>query len=471
MGNKRFKNLFINTILFGIGQFGTTFLGILLVPIYTNCMTKAEYGTADLLINMAAMLLPIVTVCIADGVIKFAFDGRHNVNEVFSVSFFVCFIGIIFSILLYPIIYKYGQITEYILFFYLMLFTNILNNLFLAITKALNQIKTFTIISLIKTLVMLGSNIITLKVFDIGVKGYLFSYIISNIVAVIGCIIADKLYSRIRIRNLKKSVLKEMTLFSLPLIPNNISGWAMNSIDRYMLTYMLDASYNGLYSVAHKIPSIVTMFSSVFNQAWNFSALEEQKSKDSKEYYRSVFKIYSSYMFILSSMVLLVIKPVMLIWVGEEFKEAWMYAPYLLIAVIFSCLTGFYVPLFVTAEKTNMLFVSTLAGAITNIVLNAVLIPVWQINGASLATVITHFVVWFIRGAVIEKYTKVGLNRKKAYCNAGLLMIQGTLLIFSGTYWYISQVIMVGIVLLVNLKEINVLLKKFKPLLKQLKKH
>ena len=176
-------------------------------------------------------------------------------------------------------------------------------------------------------------------------------------------------------------------------------------------------------------------------------------------------------MFILSSMVLLVIKPVMLIWVGEEFKEAWMYAPYLLIAVIFSCLTGFYVPLFVTAEKTNMLFVSTLAGAITNIVLNAVLIPVWQINGASLATVITHFVVWFIRGAVIEKYTKVGLNRKKAYCNAGLLMIQGTLLIFSGTYWYISQVIMVGIVLLVNLKEINVLLKKFKPLLKQLKKH
>ena len=176
-------------------------------------------------------------------------------------------------------------------------------------------------------------------------------------------------------------------------------------------------------------------------------------------------------MFILSSMVLLVIKPVMLVWVGEEFREAWMYAPYLLIAVIFSCLTGFYVPLFVTAEKTNLLFVSTLSGAITNIVLNAVLIPIWQINGASLATVITHFVVWIIRGTLIEKYAKVGLDRKKAYCNSALLMIQGTMLIFSGTYWYLPQIIMVGMIILVNLKEINVLLEKFKPMLKKLKKH
>lgn len=469
MQGNRFKNLFINTILFAIGQFGTTLLGILLVPLYTNYMTTDQYGTADLVTNLASMLLPVVTICITDGVIKFSLDGEHNVRKIFSVSFYTCLVGIVVSLAAYPLIYKYGKIPEYIVLFYLILSTNILNNLFLAYTKALRNLKLYTGLALLRTLTMLVSNIIMLTVLHAGVQGYLFSYVIANIVVISAAFVFNKLWQKISIKYVDKETSKEMVLFSLPLVPNNFSGWAMSSMDKYMLTYMMGASYNGLYTVAHKIPSVVSMFSSVFNQAWNYSALEEQKSKDHNEYYRTVFRIYSSYLFIIASAVLCVIKPIMLVWVGDKFKQAWMYSPYLLIAIIFSCFTGFYVPLFVMAEKTNHLFISTLIGAIVNGVLNMILIPLWGINGASLATVLTHFTVWTLRGIIIEKRTEVKLDKRKAYINSIFLMAQGTLLIFINQFWFIPQVICLLGVLVVNKNEIVAILHRVSHMIKKVK--
>lgn len=460
MKEKRFKRLFVNTILFAIGQFGTTILGVVLVPLYTNCMTTVEYGNADLVLNLASMLLPIVTLSIMDGIIKFTLDGEHDEKTVFSVSFFICMLGLVFSCIGYPFIYKYGYIAEYIFFFYLILGTNILNNLFLAYTKALQNIRLYTVLALLRTFTMLISNIVMLTILNVGVKGYLLSYIIANVASCAGAFIYNKLWTKISVMNISKETTKEMVLFSLPLIPNNFSGWAMTSMDKYMLTYLMGAGYNGLYTVAHKIPSVVNMFSSVFNQAWNYSALEEQQSSDYKIYYRTVFRIYSSYMFILASAVLCIVRPVMLLWVGSEFKQAWRYSPYLLISIIFSCFGGFYVPLFVTVKKTNHLFISTMIGTIVNGVLNWKMIPLWGINGASFSTVVTHFTVWLIRGIIIEKYTSIGLNKYKAYVNAILLMTQSTLLIFSGHRWFILQTISLCVILIFNRAEVKVLIEK-----------
>lgn len=454
MKEKRYKRLFVNTILFAIGQFGTTILGVILVPLYTNYMSTAEYGIADLVLNLASMMLPIVTLSIMDGIVKFSLDGEHDSKQVFGISFLVCMVGIGLVCIGSPLVYKYGQIEEYTFFFYLILITNIFNNLFLAYTKALQNIKWYTVLALLRTLTMLVSNIVMLTIFKLGIKGYLSSYIIANAVSCAGAFICNKLWANMNICHIDRENMKEMVLFSLPLIPNNFSGWAMTSMDKYMLTYMMGAGYNGLYTVAHKIPSVVNMFSSVFNQAWNYSALEEQQSDDYKKYYKGVFRIYSSYLFILASAVLCIIRPVMLIWVGSEFRQAWRYSPYLLIAIIFSCFEGFYVPLFVTTQKTNFLFISTLIGAIVNFVLNWRLIPLWGINGASLATVITHFTVWAVRGIIIEKYTNIGLNKFKAYINTILLMAQSTILILSGNSWFIFQTVSFCAMLIFNKDEI-----------------
>lgn len=450
----RLKRLFNNTLLFALGQFGSTFVSFLLVPLYTNYLTTAEYGKADLVINLTNLLLPLITICITDGVMKFSLDGDHSINQVFTCSFSICLIGFVSSILLFKIIYDYGKVSEYIILFYLILFSRIFYNLVLSYIKSLQKLKLYAIIAIINTVIACVSNIVLLMLVHAGVNGYLTAYVIANTVSIIIASISIRVWKYIKPGYYSNSTLREMSTFSAPLIPNNISNWAMNSMDKYMITYMYDVSYNGVYSVAHKFPSIISMLSAVFNQAWNYSALEEQKNKDYQNYYRQVFLLYSSYMFILASMIMCVIRPIVITWVGTEFSDAWQYTPYLFISTIFSCLTGFYVPLFVIAKKTSSLFISTVAGAVVNLVLNMILIPIWGINGASFATVISYLTVWIIRGELINKYIRVELDKWKAYVNGILLLAQGTILICVDKYYILFQLLFLIIILAFNKKQI-----------------
>lgn len=455
MGKGSYRKLLINTLMFAIGQFGTSILSFFLVPLYTNCMSRSEFGTADLVLGLSGMFMPVVSICITDGIVKFSLDGKHDRKQVFSVSFIVCLAGSLISFAAYPLVYRYGRIPEYMLLFYMILITSIFSNLLLLYIKALQKLSTFTVIALVKTLTMLVANIVSLRVLNLGVNGYLWSYVLSNVVGCVLAVIMGKLYRYLSIKNVTSGLVKEMTAFSLPLIPNQASISAMSSMDRYMLTYILDSGYNGIYSIAHKLPSVVSMFSSVFNQAWNYSALENQTETNKKEYYQNIFKIYGCYMFVAASAVMLLLRPVMMVWVGDDFKEAWQYSPFLLVGVVFSCFTGFYVPLFVACEKTGTLFISTLSGAVVNFVLNLILIPVWGINGASFASAVTYITVWLIREFMVRKYAGVHFDNRKALLNALLLFVQAAALMYVSQYRFLIQVLFLAVMTVLNLKEIK----------------
>ena len=47
----------------------------------------------------------------------------------------------------------------------------------------------------------------------------------------------------------------------------NIGWWINNVSDRYIVTWICGLAANGVYSVAYKIPSLLSMFQQIFNQA------------------------------------------------------------------------------------------------------------------------------------------------------------------------------------------------------------
>ena len=66
-----YKNLISNTVLFGISTFGARFLTFLLTPFYTRVLSGTEYGITDLLIQTGNLIIPIASVGIANGVIRY----------------------------------------------------------------------------------------------------------------------------------------------------------------------------------------------------------------------------------------------------------------------------------------------------------------------------------------------------------------------------------------------------------------
>ena len=56
------KSLAKNIIIFAIGSFSSKLLQFLLIPFYTRVLTNSEYGTIDILQNIATLLIPIISL-------------------------------------------------------------------------------------------------------------------------------------------------------------------------------------------------------------------------------------------------------------------------------------------------------------------------------------------------------------------------------------------------------------------------
>ena len=65
----KYKSLLKDTAIFAVGNMGSKMILFLLVPLYTNCLTKEEYGISELVFTLAQLLTPFFTVAIHEAIL------------------------------------------------------------------------------------------------------------------------------------------------------------------------------------------------------------------------------------------------------------------------------------------------------------------------------------------------------------------------------------------------------------------
>ena len=68
----RLKRLFGNTVVFTAGKFISKLLVFLMMPLYTACLSEAQYSTADLITQFANLLIPLACLGISEGIFRSA---------------------------------------------------------------------------------------------------------------------------------------------------------------------------------------------------------------------------------------------------------------------------------------------------------------------------------------------------------------------------------------------------------------
>ncbi|MEG1932649.1 MAG: lipopolysaccharide biosynthesis protein, partial [Pygmaiobacter sp.] len=83
----KYKRLLSNTMLFGISSFASKVLVFLLMPFFTHVLKLGDFGDANLITKYAQLLLPLVSIGIANSVIRFGLDKTYNKASVFTGGF------------------------------------------------------------------------------------------------------------------------------------------------------------------------------------------------------------------------------------------------------------------------------------------------------------------------------------------------------------------------------------------------
>lgn len=456
--NKYIK-LIRNIGIFTIGNLGSKFLTFLIVPLYTYVLTTEEYGLVDTTITLVSLLLPFFTCAIYEAILRYTLNSKYSKEDVFTNCFIVLILGFLIFILVMPIINLFIDF-NFLLYFILLLITQGIYTFFQQFSKGIDRNQVYTISGLIYTFIMLVLNVLFLVNFKMGIPGYFLSMIVGYTISSIYITITTNIFKYFRVSVISKESIKVYLRYSIPLVPNSIMWWVMNASSKFFILYFLDLSANGIYAIAFKIPTVISMFSQIFFQAWQISAVEEENSTSKSTYYSKIYNLFSIVMFGISSFLLVVLKPLILNFFSQDYIDAWEYIPFLILAVVFSSFSSFIGVNYIVSKKTSGVFTSSLIGAITNCVFNIILIPYIGLYGASIATLLSYFIMWIIRYWDTKKQINIQMNKFVYLFNTLIIAFQIILLYMPFSNNLIFVLFLFLILAVVDFHQIYSLFKK-----------
>lgn len=461
----KYRYLIKNVGLLTLANFATKLLQFFLVPLYTNILTTTEYGTYDLFNTTVGVLLPILTLNIQDAVIRFALDKKYKREAVVTIGIRYLLISNIIVAAGLGVNYIFGFSAlgkQYAIFFFLMFLTQSLSGIVTCYIRGTDKIADLSISSVIASAVTIGLNILFLITFRWGLVGYFLANVIGPLVQSFYLAIRGQMFKKTHLTQRYETERKDMLAYSRPLIANALAWWVNNASDRYVVIFFCGLAANGVYSVASKIPSILNVFQTIFNQAWELSAVKDYDSEDKSGFFTNTYKAYNCLMTIVCSLIIVADKILARILYAKDFYVAWRYVPWLTIAILFGALSG-YVGGFFSAVKDSKVFaISTVVGAVSNIILNIIFTPIMGPLGAAIATTICYVEVFAVRYIQSKKYIKLRINFIRDIISYVILVVQAIVLLavqHRVALYGILMVLFVFIVLL-YIKDIKIIFKK-----------
>lgn len=420
----KYSKLAKNTIIFTVGNFATKILSFLIVPLYTYILTTEEYGRIDLFFTAGSLATSLLTLQIHQAMMRFLL-GKEVKHEIALSNCMIVFVfESIISLLFCPIfIYAFHSIRLGVMFYAYLCFTSI-NMIFSDYLLVIEKNILYATKGIVLTLVFLASNLVALIYLRWGMEGYIFANILSQIVGCIFLLLTGKYHHKIKIKYINKEILKKMLRYCVPLIPNSLLWWIMSSGDKFMINYYLGDSANGLYSLAMKIPTIITMLYSYFIQAWVISAIEENNSEEKRIFYENIYKLTNGTLLLFVAGITLLVKFLFVFVMGEDFISAWLYVPILSLATVICCQTSFCGVFYSISKDTKKVFFTTLCGSLVNVIANFILVQFLGLHGITLGTLIGYCLVLFLRMKDTYAYLKIDLDLWRSLTCIFIIVIQ-----------------------------------------------
>ena len=456
MGN--YKRLLSNTAILGAGTFLSKVLVLLLMPFYTRILSTAEFGTADLIAQTANLLIPLAAVGICDGIFRFTLDASADSEEdrrrILSTGLVILVAGSLAIGVLLPLLGFFSVLRDSVWLIGLYVLCANFHAAFANYVRALGKTVLFAAQGILNTCLTIGLNVLFLVGFDMGSTGYVLSVVVADLTVTVVLFFAAKLWRDLSFRLVRIETAKAMLKFSIPYIPTTVM-WLITSVsDRYIVTMYCGEAENGLYAAAYKLPTLLSLVSGVFVEAWHFSTVKDATDEEKSEFFGTVYLNFMSVMCMGASVLIAGAKIFTKILLADSYYPSWEFVPILVVATTFSTLVSFLGSVYFLKKKSTLSMLTAMAGAIINVILNFVMIPDHGAMGAAVATLISYLAVYVIRAYDTANYLRFSHHSIRLTVNAAVLLLQALVMIEAVRYWQLLQLACLGFLLIFNGKGI-----------------
>jgi len=449
----REKVLAKNTAILAIGTFLPKAAAYFTLPILTGILTKDEYGTYDLVTVLVSLILPAATLQIQTALFRFLIEIREDQDEVKKVvstgASFIVSISILALIILNIVMNRIPLFTRLLISGYF--FADILVNGLRQVARGLTRNLDYSLSAVISAICKILFIFIFVGVMKKGINGAVCALMFSSLASFTFLFFRIKAYKLISIGSTSRDKLRELLAYSWPMVPNNMSMWAMRLSNRLIITFFLGTAQNAVYAVATKFPNLLTMAQSTFSMAWQENASIYSKDEDIEEYYskmyRTMFDLMAGFLALL-----ICITPILFsLLIKGDYNDAYNQVPILFFSMFFFVLSTYLGGIYVAYKKTKSVGLTTIFAAVINVGLDIAFIKVIGLYAASLSSLISYILLYVFRAVDIKKLVRLEIDYRHVILILAILFTE-CLFCFMQNKWLniVNYLIGLGLFVVLN---------------------
>lgn len=425
------KQISRDVAIYGVGDLVLRIIGFLVFPIYAYVFSVEEFGVLALITATTGIVTLFAGLGMSMAVTRYYWDQqmtaavRPTVVSTGLAALFVWSTSIVVLMLIgiFPareiIVSRYGVAWPLIFMGVVAVIPELVLQYCLNVLRLDFLPWKFTLVSFFKNVFGVVVGLLFVLLFDAGLWG-LFAGGLAG--AFVGAFIALVLIRRDLIIAFHWPTAKWLVAFGYPFIFAGLAYWIFGSVDRWMLAELSSQTQIGLYSIAYKFAGVLVFVNSAFGQAWSPIALKLKR--DDAEYRLAYSQVFSVWFFLLA-----ITGSAIALFGNEVFwllspREYWMAAPSLAPLVMGVVLSGTtqITAIGISLENRTKLFATAAwATALTNVLLNFLLIPRWGAVGAAVATFLSYCVLTSLYLFWSQRLHPIPLEKRKLLFSATLV--------------------------------------------------
>jgi len=411
----REKDLVKNTLVLSIGKFMPKLIAIVTLPILTQYLTKREYGTYDLITTLVMLVIPIATLQIQSAAFRFLIDCRgdkEKSSEIISNIFVVTIpISLIASIVIQ---FFFAEWSVYIrVFIALYFFLDTIHLTIAQVARGIGNNRAFSVGAIIVSATSMITVVITVLWLRTGLLGVTIALTMAQLISTIYLIVKTDFFSYLSIEKISINRIKELLAYSWPMVPNNLSAWVLKLSDRLVISGFLGLEANAVYSVANKIPSMLSMAQSIMVMAWQENASIAANDADADQYYTKMLDRVFNLMFGCTVLLIAATPILFRLLIRGDYAEAYYHMPVLILAMFFFVMSSYFGGIYIAHKRTVNVGISTMVAAGINLAIDLAFVKVIGVWAGSLSTLVAYAVLYFYRMFNCQKFQRIEVHYLK----------------------------------------------------------
>lgn len=409
-----------HSTIYAVGNISRQLVGFIMLPVYTHYLSPSDYGVIGLLIFLVSLFEVVLGGHMFQAVPKFYHqeDTQLLKNSVVSTALLVtsffsgiaCVLMATFSEPLAKVVFGDQEYSIYIIIFSALILTHALEQYGLTYLRIVKKPWVYFNFNMAKLALQLTLNIVTIVLLEWGLMGLALSSLISSVLIALTLLAYTVYKTGFRVR---KQIAIYVLKFSWPLWISGLIGLYIGSSNRYFIRVFSSLDEVGLFELAAKFGSIVSVLIWLpFSQYWQTERFEVAKHTNPYPEYSMAFRMITALLVLAGIGVSLFSSLVVNIMSAEAFHSASEAVPYLVIAGIFQCLTIFNNFSFMLTDRTLEV---TKNNAVTAIAVSAfyfILIPFYGFVGASIAFALASIIQYGYALYIGNKIYPLKINQK-----------------------------------------------------------